>query len=102
LRETDFAARLGGDEFVVLVEDVDVPEIPELIASKLIAAMRHGIAIGNTQIHVTTSIGIAFCRRIIVSQDELLQIADATLYEAKAAGRNTCRTAVVEADPSAL
>jgi diguanylate cyclase (GGDEF)-like protein/PAS domain S-box-containing protein len=102
LRETDFAARLGGDEFVVLVEDVDAPEVPELIASKLIAAMQRGIVIGDIQIHVTTSIGIAFCRRIIASQDELLQIADATLYEAKAAGRNTCRTAVVEPAATSL
>ena len=96
LRETDFAARLGGDEFIVLVEDVDTPEVPELIASRLLAAMQHGIATGTAELHVTTSIGIAFCRRVIVSQDELLQIADATLYKAKAAGRNTCRTAIVE------
>ena len=100
LRETDFAARLGGDEFVVLVEDVDVPEVPELIAGKLIAAMQCGIMMGSSEIRVTTSVGIAFCRRLIASQDELLRIADATLYEAKAAGRNTCRTAIVdEASP---
>jgi diguanylate cyclase (GGDEF)-like protein/PAS domain S-box-containing protein len=98
LRVTDFAARLGGDEFVVLVEDVDTPEIPEIIARKMIAAMQVPIVVGALELNIKTSIGIAFCSRIVVSRDDLLHIADGALYAAKAAGRNCCRTTVME-DP---
>lgn len=96
LRVTDFAARLGGDEFVALVEDVDAPEILELIARKMIAAMQQPTVVDGNELRVTASIGIAFCRRMSTNRDELLHIADEALYAAKAAGRNTCRRSIVE------
>ena len=96
LRVTDFAARLGGDEFVVLVEDVDAPDAPELIARKMIVAMQPAIVVDGKELHVTTSIGIAFSSRISSSRDELLQTADKALYAAKAAGRNTFYTSIAE------
>ncbi len=96
LRVTDFAARLGGDEFVALIEDADTTDVPELIARKMIAAMQDPTDVGGTRLQVTASIGIAYCKRTAMSRDELLHIADETLYAAKAAGRNACRTAIVE------
>jgi diguanylate cyclase (GGDEF)-like protein len=96
LRVTDFAARLGGDEFVVLVDDADTPETPEVIARKVIAAMRRPIAIGDMELHITTSIGIAFHRSAVAKRDDLLQAADKALYAAKAAGRDTYHTAIVD------
>ena len=98
LRVTDFAARLGGDEFVVLVEDVDAPDVPELIAHKMIVAMQAPVVVDGIELRVTASVGIAFCSRIAVSRDDLLHSADESLYAAKAAGRNCCRTAIME-DP---
>jgi len=98
LRVTDFAARLGGDEFVVLVEDVDAPEEPEIIARKIIVAMELPIVVEGIELHATASIGIAFCSRNTISRDALLHIADEALYAAKAAGRNCYRTAIVQ-DP---
>ncbi|MEO7477670.1 MAG: diguanylate cyclase [Lysobacteraceae bacterium] len=96
VRVTDFVARLGGDEFVVLVEDADAAEVPEFIAHKMLAAMQEPILAGGHILHTSTNIGIAFCRRISSSRDELLHIADKTLYAAKAAGRGTCRTSIIE------
>jgi diguanylate cyclase (GGDEF)-like protein len=96
LRATDFVARIGGDEFAVLLEEVDTPEIAQLVASKLIVAMRRDITTEGNEVHVTTSIGIAFCRRVTCSQDELIKIADGALYQAKAAGRNTWRFVMAE------
>lgn len=96
LRVTDFAARLGGDEFVVLVDDADSPEIPEIIARKVIAAMRRPIAIGDLELNITTSIGIAFHRSAVAKRDDLLQAADKALYAAKAAGRDTYHIAIID------
>ena len=96
LRVTDFAARLGGDEFVVLVDDADTPETPEIIARKVIAAMRRPIAIGDLELNITTSIGIAFHRSAVAKRDDLLQAADKALYAAKAAGRDTYHITIVD------
>ena len=91
IRATDFAARLGGDEFVVLVDDIDAPDAPQAIAEKLIASLHNDIVVGEKRLRVTTSIGIAEGTKFTGGPDELLRRADAALYEAKVAGRNTWR-----------
>lgn len=88
VRNGDLVARLGGDEFVVLIEDLSSPATAEAIAEKLIAAMGEGIAVDDLVLHVTTSIGIAYSANPAVSK-VLTGAADAALYQAKEAGRNT-------------
>jgi diguanylate cyclase (GGDEF)-like protein/PAS domain S-box-containing protein len=95
VRRGDLAARLGGDEFVVLVEDAVTPADAEAIARKLIETMAEGIVFDRTPLHVTTSIGIAFCPDASAAQ-ALTSAADAALYAAKEAGRNTWRLVVVD------
>ncbi|MGH8025817.1 MAG: diguanylate cyclase domain-containing protein, partial [Pseudoxanthomonas sp.] len=88
VRSGDLVARLGGDEFVVLIEDLTAPGTAETIAGKLIEAMGEGIAVEKTMLHVTTSIGIAYSVHPAVAKT-LTAAADAALYAAKSAGRNT-------------
>ena len=97
VRSGDLVARLGGDEFVVLAEDLAAPEAAEAIARKLIAAMGEGIAVEGTMLRVTTSIGIAYSMHPAVSKT-LAAAADAALYAAKHAGRNTWQLLVTD-DP---
>jgi diguanylate cyclase (GGDEF)-like protein/PAS domain S-box-containing protein len=97
VRSGDLAARLGGDEFVVLVEDAAAPADAEAIARKVIANVADGITFDRTTLHVTTSIGIAFCPDASGAQ-ALTSAADAALYAAKEAGRNTWRLVVMEAE----
>lgn len=97
VRSGDLVARLGGDEFVVLIEDLTAPEIAEAIARKLIAAMGENIVVEGTTLHVTTSIGIAYSLHPAVSKT-LAAAADAALYAAKHAGRNTWQLLVTD-DP---
>ncbi|MEO8742054.1 MAG: diguanylate cyclase [Lysobacteraceae bacterium] len=93
VRATDFPARLGGDEFVVLVEDIDAPNAPGTIAEKLIASLQEEIVAGDVHVRATASIGIAESAATDRDADALLRRADAALYAAKSAGRNTWRTA---------
>ena len=93
VRATDFPARLGGDEFVVLVEDIDTPEAPRTIAEKLIASLHEEIVAGDVRVCATASIGIAESTDTDNDADALLRRADAALYAAKSAGRNTWRMA---------
>jgi diguanylate cyclase (GGDEF)-like protein/PAS domain S-box-containing protein len=95
VRAADLAARLGGDEFVVLVEDALLPEAAEIIARKLIAIMATDIVVDGTRVRATTSIGIAYCR-FRTNAEDLMAAADAALYRAKEAGRNTWQLVSVE------
>lgn len=88
VRAGDLVARLGGDEFAVLVEDAALPDAAKAIARKLIATMAEAITVDTTSAQATTSIGIAFCSGRTRAA-ELMAAADAALYRAKKAGRNT-------------
>lgn len=91
VRATDLVARLGGDEFVVVIEDAALPDAAETVARKLLAEMRKGIDIGGASVAATTSIGIGYADAP-TDATTLLAAADAALYAAKQAGRNTWRT----------
>ncbi|UWX04863.1 diguanylate cyclase [Pseudoxanthomonas sp. NC8] len=67
-----------------------MPDAAEAVARKLVTEMREGIDIGGTMLVATTSIGIAYATAPTDAMT-LKAIADAALYEAKQAGRNTWR-----------
>jgi diguanylate cyclase (GGDEF)-like protein len=95
VRGSDALGRLGGDEFVVISEDLSLETGPELIAERLLEALKPPFKLGageETVFTVTASIGIALGGR--TSAEELLREADIAMYRAKWDGRN--RYAVFE------
>jgi diguanylate cyclase (GGDEF)-like protein len=97
VRDADALGRLGGDEFVVISEELSLSVGPELIAERLLDALKHPFNLGadkQTRVTVTASIGIAAGDRI--SAEELLRDADIAMYRAKRDGKN--RYAVFETD----
>lgn len=90
VRGTDLVARLGGDEFAVIIEDAVMPDVAETIARKLVDEMHHGIDAEVVTLIATTSIGIGYADTP-TDAAKLLAVADAALYAAKQAGRNTWR-----------
>ncbi len=87
LRAGDTVARLGGDEFAVLLEDqADVSEA-EHVARRIVDAVREPILLGESQVSVGISIGIAFSSADAATADALLRDADSAMYHAKAAGK---------------
>ena len=95
IRGADTLGRLGGDEFVVISEDVSLAAGPELIAERLLEALKHPFHLGEdkqTRITVTASIGIATGEG--VSAENLLRDADIAMYSAKWDGK--CRYVVFE------
>ncbi|HXE43890.1 MAG TPA: EAL domain-containing protein [Conexibacter sp.] len=89
VRGTDGLGRLGGDEFVVIAEGISVGAGPELIAERLLDALKEPFRLGSaeeSQVFVTASIGIASSVR--ASADELLRHADIAMYRAKWDGKN--------------
>lgn len=91
IRDEDTIARLGGDEFVILLEDLITREDALEVARKLIAEVSRPIALEHGEVSLTASIGIAFSSVEDKNPRAILSNADAAMYAAKNAGKNTCR-----------
>jgi diguanylate cyclase (GGDEF)-like protein len=87
-RKTDTVARIGGDEFIVLLEDLHSPEEAEPIALKIVSCLSAPFDPGNHQISISVSVGVCTYPNNDIHADDLLQNADAAMYQAKAQGRN--------------
>ncbi|MFM2448016.1 MAG: hypothetical protein RIS44_466 [Pseudomonadota bacterium] len=90
LRQVDTVARLGGDEFVLLVHQADAGGAA-VAARRAIEAMQEPFTLDGLRFNVTCSIGISLYPNDGASMDELLRHADASMHEAKAAGRGNFR-----------
>ncbi len=86
LRGSDGLARVGGDEFVVIAEGLTLGAGPELIAERLLEALKEPFHVGGGELTVTASIGIATGTR--TSVEELLRDADIAMYRAKWDGKD--------------
>ena len=87
VRPGDTAARLGGDEFAVLLEDVHGQDDAELVAERLIRAIRIPTRLGEVDALVGASVGIALSTARGDRAHDLLQNADFAMYRAKGAGK---------------
>jgi diguanylate cyclase (GGDEF)-like protein/PAS domain S-box-containing protein len=81
--------RISGDEFVVVLEATDAGAARAL-AEAILRRLGTAIVVGGHQVTVGASIGVAIGGGDEVTPDELLNNADAAMYEAKANGRHTC------------
>ncbi|HEX4858774.1 MAG TPA: EAL domain-containing protein [Usitatibacteraceae bacterium] len=89
VRESDLVARLGGDEFAVLLESSDARASVERLAQKIADMSRLPISAEHRDVIVTSSVGIAFFPDGGRTAEDLVRNADAAMYHAKAAGKNT-------------
>ena len=89
IRNQDTVARLGGDEFVlVLTEQPDEPGITHIIR-RLLEMIAQPWVNEQQEYSLSCSIGISCFPCDGDTPETLLQCADAAMYEAKNAGRNT-------------
>ncbi|MCJ2035077.1 sensor domain-containing diguanylate cyclase [Methylobacterium sp. J-068] len=94
-RPGDLVCRVGGEEFVMLLADTDetgAQRIAEKVHAEVakLGVASAGIAPGS----ITVSVGLASCPgQAGTVLPDLYRLADAALYEAKAAGRNRTRSA---------
>lgn len=80
----DVVARYGGEEFAFILPDTTLQE-------SIYRAEKIRFAVENTEFPyrpVTASLGVAHYPAHTLQINELLQLADKALYQAKAAGRN--------------
>ena len=92
LREGDTLGRLGGDEFLLILENVRQPEDAAEIAHTLIGLLEAPFRLPNGHdVYVSASIGISLFPSDARTVTELVQHADAAMYQAKDHGRSTYR-----------
>jgi diguanylate cyclase (GGDEF)-like protein len=84
IRSSDIGARYGGDEFVVILPNTSAAEARQT-AEKLADAVANATTAGpgEERIRLGISVGTATCPEDSRSAGELLEIADARLYEVK-------------------
>jgi diguanylate cyclase (GGDEF)-like protein/PAS domain S-box-containing protein len=81
-------ARYGGDEFVLLVPEQPGADTLGRVLSKITVALEQPLWLGDTELQVETSMGIACFPGDAKDAETLLKNADLALYRAKANGRN--------------
>ncbi|WP_225923678.1 EAL domain-containing protein [Pseudomonas azerbaijanorientalis] len=96
VRVSDTVARLGGDEFVVLLEHLNKqPEQAamqvEHVTTLLLTTLAAPYQVDELELRSSASIGVTLFNDGSCSIDELMQRADLSMYEAKAAGKHTVR-----------
>lgn len=90
LREDDVVSRLGGDEFILLLSGVDETGA-ERVAEKLLATVNQSYQLGQYDLNISASIGIAVYPEDGEDLETLLRNADTAMYRAKQDGRSIYR-----------
>ena len=90
LRKSDVVARYGGEEFVVILPMSSLAQAVEKLERMRLAVANLVIEVPKrgVQARLTISIGVACLPDDGVEDDDLLDIADRRLFQAKQAGRN--------------
>lgn len=91
VRKEDIVARLGGDEFVVMVGNIPDAGMASHIAEKLFECFKTTLIPDQASLPISPSIGIALFPDNGTTVDELVNHADAAMYEVKTSGRNNYR-----------
>jgi diguanylate cyclase (GGDEF)-like protein len=89
VRKKDTVARYGGEEFILILPEAGLEE-SSMIAERIRRlAENTRFEVGQAQINLTVSLGIAsFPSHRARSKEELIKMADQALYDAKRGGRN--------------
>ncbi len=88
LRGGDTLARLGGDEFVIMLPRLGSRDDASVVAQKVIECLQLPFLLGEHEVRISASVGIAVYPTHGSSIDQLLAHADMAMYRVKDEGKN--------------
>ncbi len=88
MRGTDMLSRFGGDEFSILQTEVSTPHEAAALGQRVLDTIMRPFQIGEHEVSVGVSIGIALAPDNAMERENLQRLADTALYQAKNEGRN--------------
>jgi diguanylate cyclase (GGDEF)-like protein/PAS domain S-box-containing protein len=96
VREEDTVAHFGGDEFMLMLDSLGLDKSlaatrAEGVANKILHALSQPHSLRGHRYISSASVGIVMFDQHAQDTNELLKMADAAMYQAKSAGRNTAR-----------
>jgi diguanylate cyclase (GGDEF)-like protein/PAS domain S-box-containing protein len=90
-RATDTVSRQGGDEFVVLLSEMRHAEDAGILARRMLSSVAQAHPIDESEVHVTTSVGVSVYPEDGLDAETLIRNADRAMYQAKQEGRRGFR-----------
>jgi diguanylate cyclase len=88
MRGADMLSRFGGDEFSILQTEVSTPHEAAALGQRVLDTIMRPFQIGEHEVSVGVSIGIALAPDNAMERENLQRLADTALYQAKNEGRN--------------
>ncbi len=88
VRESDTVSRQGGDEFAVILDQISDIEDVGMIAKKIIEVLSHPFDVGEHELRITSSIGVALYPDDGHDTKTLMKHADTAMYRVKDNGKN--------------
>ena len=86
--EKSTVSRLGGDEFTILASNIIDSQDAARVAQRVMSEISYPFTIGDNELFVTVSMGIAICPNDGKDVETLLKNADTAMYHAKGKGKN--------------
>ena len=80
LRSSDVVARLGGDEFTILLSELDSEEEATNVAKRIQENLKIPFDVGNSEIVMSASIGIALSNIGHTKAEDMMRDADIAMY----------------------
>jgi diguanylate cyclase len=88
LRGADTLVRFGGDEFAIIQTEALKAAEAAMLGQRILEALTRPFTIDGIQVLIGVSIGIALAPKDGTDRDNLANLADTALYQAKNEGRN--------------
>jgi diguanylate cyclase (GGDEF)-like protein len=88
VRRTDIAARISADRFALLQIDLSTPGDAETLAGRLLGDLRSRRRVGDREVDISVSIGIAVVPGDGTGAEDLIRRAELAVTAAQSAGRD--------------
>lgn len=91
LKHPELVGRLGGDEFIIVSDFNRSRDEYEQLAQKLIHTLAAPFQFGDSETHLSVSVGVAFYPGDGTTAGQLVRCADLAMYQSKSLGKNIYR-----------